>query len=249
MTASWENPRFPSRSSGAALALAVWRRFDEHSGRQSAASQGARHNSCPHPVPLSTAVLLFDEVEVLDFAGPFEVFSVCGRRQKLEPFKVFTVAERPGPVLARNGLSINPSYSFADCPKLDLLVVPGGFGTRREMHNPVMLEWVALRAKEVQYLLSVCTGALVLGAAGQLDGLAATTHFMAMDELRAVAGRSIIRDDARIVDNGRVILSSGVSAGIDMALHTVARILGADAARETARYMEYEGNWLERSRR
>ena len=200
-------------------------------------------------MPLTTAVLLFDEVEVLDFAGPFEVFSVCGRRQKLEPFRVITVAERPGPVLARNALSINPSHSFADCPKLDLLVVPGGFGTRREMHNPVMLEWIAAKAKEVQYLLSVCTGALVLGAAGQLDGLAATTHHLAFAELRAVAGKSEIRENARIVDNGRVILSSGVSAGIDVALHTVSRILGPEMARETARYMEYEGNWTERTRK
>ncbi|MEP7343944.1 MAG: DJ-1/PfpI family protein [Gemmatimonadaceae bacterium] len=200
-------------------------------------------------MPLSTAILLFDEVEVLDFAGPFEVFSVCGRRHKLEPFRVITVAERPGPVLARNGLSINPSHSFADCPKLDLLVVPGGYGTRREMHNPVMLEWIAARAKEVQFLLSVCTGALVLGAAGQLDGLAATTHHLAFAELRAVAGKSEIRENARIVDNGRVILSSGVSAGIDMALHTVSRILGTEMARETASYLEYEGNWMDRTRK
>ena len=199
-------------------------------------------------MPLTTAVLLFDEVEVLDFAGPFEVFSVCGKRQKLEPFRVITVAERPGPVLARNGLSINPSHSFADCPKLDLLVVPGGYGTRREMHNPVMLEWIAARAREVQFLLSVCTGALVLGAAGLLDGLGATTHHMAFAELRAIAGKSDIHEDARIVDNGRVILSSGVSAGIDMALHTVSRILGAEMARETAHYMEYEGNWMDRTK-
>ncbi|MFN8574270.1 MAG: DJ-1/PfpI family protein [Gemmatimonadaceae bacterium] len=200
-------------------------------------------------MPLSTGVLIFDEVEVLDFAGPFEVFSVCGRRQKLEPFRVFTVSERPGPVLARNKLSINPTYSFLDCPRMDILVVPGGYGTRREMHNPVMLEWIAARAREVQYLLSVCSGALMLGAAGQLDGLSATTHFMALDELRAVAPRTDIKDNLRIVDNGRVILSAGVSAGIDMSLHAVARILGADMARETAQYMEYEGNWEERERR
>ena len=90
-----------------------------------------------------TAILIFDEVEVLDFAGPFEVFSVTGRRQKLEPFDVYTVAERAGPVLARNGLSINPRYSFADCPTPEILVVPGGFGTRREMKNPVMIEWIS----------------------------------------------------------------------------------------------------------
>jgi transcriptional regulator GlxA family with amidase domain len=200
-------------------------------------------------VPLVTAIFIFDEVEVLDFAGPFEVFSVSGRRHKLEPFEVFTVAERADrPVLARNGLSINPRRSFADCPRLDILVVPGGYGTRTQMQNPVVLEWVASRAREVQHLLSVCTGALVLGAAGQLDGLSATTHFMAFDELRAMAPKSQIREHDRIVDNGRVVLSSGVSAGIDMSLHVVAKILGPEMARETARYMEYEGDWERRTR-
>src|SRR5687767_14420982 len=192
---------------------------------------------------LRTAILIFDEVEVLDFAGPFEVFSVTGRRQKLEPFDVYTVAERLAPVAARNGLSVNPRYTFADCPPPDILVVPGGYGTRREMRNPVMLEWIARISPACELVLSVCTGALVLGAAGLLDDREATTHFMAFDELRAVAPKALVRDNQRIVDNGNVILSAGVSAGIDMSLHVVARLLGADVARETARYMEYEGNW------
>jgi len=190
-----------------------------------------------------TAIVIFDEVEVLDFAGPFEVFSVTGRRQKLEPFDVYTVAERLAPVAARNGLSVNPRYSFANCPPPDILVVPGGFGTRREMKNPVMLEWVSRVAPTCKLVLSVCTGALVLGAAGLLDQREATTHFMAFDELRSVAPRALVREGSRIVDNGNVVLSAGVSAGIDMSLHVVARLLGTDVARETARYMEYEGTW------
>jgi transcriptional regulator GlxA family with amidase domain len=191
---------------------------------------------------LRTAILIFDDVEVLDFAGPFEVFSVTGRRQKLEPFDVYTVAER-SPVSARNGLSINPKYSFADCPPPEILVVPGGYGTRREMKNPAMLEWISRVAPACDLVLSVCTGALVLGAAGLLDGREATTHFMAFDELRAAAPGARVREGRRIVDNGNVILSAGVSAGIDMSLHVVARLSGTDVARETARYMEYEGNW------
>jgi transcriptional regulator GlxA family with amidase domain len=190
-----------------------------------------------------TAILIFNEVEVLDFAGPFEVFSVTGRRRKLEPFDVYTVAERLAPVSARNGLSVNPRYAFADCPPPDILVVPGGFGTRREMKNPVMLEWITRVAPSCELVLSVCTGALVLGAAGLLDGREATTHFMAFDELRAVAPHAAVHEGRRIVDNGNVILSAGVSAGIDMSLHVVARLLGVESARETARYMEYEGNW------
>lgn len=190
-----------------------------------------------------TAILIFDEVEVLDFAGPFEVFSVTGRRQKLEPFDVYTVAERLTPIAARNGLSVNPRHSFADCPPPDILVVPGGYGTRREMKNPVLLEWIARVAPTCELLLSVCTGALVLGAAGLLDGREATTHFLAFDELRAVAPHATVHENRRIVDNGNLILSAGVSAGIDMSLHVVVRLLGTEVARETASYMEYEGNW------
>ena len=197
---------------------------------------------------LRTAILLFDEVEVLDFAGPFEVFSVTGRRQKLEPFDVYTVAERAGPIAARNGLSINPRYSFADCPAPEILVVPGGFGTRREMKNPAMIEWISRVAPECQLVLSVCTGALMLGTAGLLTGREATTHFLAFDELRTAAPDSVVRPDQRIVDNGNIIMSAGVSAGIDMSLHVVARLLGVEVARETARYMEYEGNWERASR-
>lgn len=194
-------------------------------------------------MPLTVGILLFDEVEVLDFAGPFEVFSVTGRRTNLEAFRVVAVAERPGPVTARNGLSVNPAHSFAECPPLDILVVPGGFGTRALLKRPEVLHWVATRAAEAQLVLSVCTGALVLGAAGLLNGQSATTHHLAIEELRSAAPTATVHPDRRIVDNGRVILSAGVSAGIDMSLHVVAKLFGTDVARETARYMEYEGAW------
>lgn len=187
------------------------------------------------------AVLLFDEVEVLDFAGPFEVFSVAGRRHGLVPFDVYTVAERAGPVTARNGLSVNPRHTLADCPAPDVLVVPGGYGTRREMHNAPLVAWVGRTARASEVALSVCTGALILGRAGLLDGLEATTHFGALDLLRETAPAARVRDDLRVVDNGAVVLSAGVSAGIDAALHLVARFLGEAHARETARYMEYDG--------
>jgi transcriptional regulator GlxA family with amidase domain len=191
----------------------------------------------------SVGILLFDDVEVLDFAGPFEVFSVCGRRNQLDPFHVVTVSERGQPIAARNGLLVMPTHSFANCPALDIVLVPGGFGTRREMKNPVLLEWVRLVASGAQLLLSVCSGSLILGSAGLLDGLHSTTHYLAFDELRAVAPRSTVHEGARYVDNGRVITSAGVSAGIDMSLHVILRLHGDDLARETARYMEYEGRW------
>ncbi len=187
----------------------------------------------------NVAILIFDEVEVLDFCGPFEVFGVTGRNDAERPFNVYTVAEK-SPVIARNGLSINPHYGLMDCPAPDLLLVPGGYGTRREINNPVVLDWIKLHEPKLELLLSVCTGSLVLGRAGLLDGLAATTHYRAMDELRAAAPHTLIRAEERYVDNGKVITSAGISAGIDMSLHVVARLLGRPVADETARYMQYD---------
>jgi transcriptional regulator GlxA family with amidase domain len=191
----------------------------------------------------NVAILIFDEVEVLDFCGPFEVFSVAGRRSGLEPFNVHTVAQNAGPVVARNNLSVNPAYTFADCPRPDVLLVPGGYGTRREMHNGALTGWIAERAEGVELLLSVCTGALLLAKAGLLEGLLATTHHGALGLLREVAQNTKVLESARFVDNGKVILSAGISAGIDMSLYAVGRLLGEEVAEETARYMEYD--WSE----
>ncbi len=192
------------------------------------------------------AIVVFDDVEVLDFCGPFEVFGVSGRRSgDAPPFEPYTIAEKSA-VSARNGLNVNPRFTFADlhAPKPAIVLVPGGFGTRREMHNEAMLNWVRSASRDAELVLSVCTGALILGRAGLLDGLDATTHFGAYDELRAAAPACRVRSDMRYVDAGRVITSAGVSAGIDMSLHVVARLLGPDVAQETARYMEYEGTYV-----
>lgn len=183
-------------------------------------------------------ILLFDEVEVLDACGPFEVFSVTGRSLPTRPFEVVTVAAR-SPVEARHGLSLNPGFHLDDVPRADILLVPGGPGTRREMHDPALLDWIRRAAQPAELVLSVCTGALLLGRAGLLDGLEATTHHDALDLLAMAAPRATLRRDLRVVDNGRVILSAGVAAGIDMSLHVVQRLLGPEVARETAAYMEY----------
>jgi transcriptional regulator GlxA family with amidase domain len=190
----------------------------------------------------NAAILIFDEVEVLDFCGPFEVFGVAGRSDDPRPFNVYTVAQSAGPVLARNGLSINPAYTLADCPPPDILLVPGGYGTRRAMKDADLTAWVAARSENARLTLSVCTGALVLAKAGLLDGLEATTHHSAFDELRTAAPGAVVREDRRFVDNGQVVLSAGISAGIDMSLYVVGRLLGVDKAVETARYMEYDWN-------
>lgn len=185
------------------------------------------------------ALFVFDEAEVLDVAGPFEVFSVTGRRHGLEPFAVSLVAERPGLVTLRNGFRVEPHTTLAKTPAPDLLIIPGGQGTRREMHNPAVIDWVRRAAPRAELILSVCTGALVLASAGLLDGLEATTHHGAIDLLRSTAPSAQVREGVRFLDNGKVVVSAGISAGIDMSLHVVGRLLGQEMAEETAAYMEY----------
>jgi transcriptional regulator GlxA family with amidase domain len=185
-------------------------------------------------------IVIFDEVEVLDFCGPFEVFSVTGGREGLQPFEVFTVAEELRPINARGGLSLNPSYSFETCPRPDILLVPGGLGTRREMQNTKMLAWLKEQSLNIELILSVCSGSLLLGTAGLLHNLTATTHHAALDELRKISSSISIDSSRRFIDNGDVIIAAGISAGIDMSLYVVARLLGIEQAIETARYMEYQ---------
>lgn len=196
----------------------------------------------------NVAILIFDDVEVLDFCGPLEVFGVTGQRDDGEPpFYVYTVAAtaKNEPILARIGLSVNPNYTIENCPQPDILLVPGGFGTRRLLHDETVLQWIKAQSERVELLLSVCTGALLLGKAGLLDGLAATTHWASMDALRAVVPTAKICPDERYVDNGKIVLSAGVSAGIDMSLYIVSRLLGKAQAAETARHMQYD-HWKEK---
>lgn len=187
----------------------------------------------------SLAILLFDDVEVLDFCGPFEVFAVASRQADPPAFDVFTVAEKPGAVVARNGLSVNPRHTLADCPKPDMLLVPGGLGTRTEMNNGPLIDWIRRTADDAELVLSVCTGALLLGKAGLLDGREATTHHAGFDLLREIAPTATVHEDRRFVDNGKIITSAGIAAGIDMSLYVVERLIGQDVAAATARHMEY----------
>ena len=191
----------------------------------------------------SVALLVFDDVEVLDFAGPFEVFSVTSEINGVRPFAVQVVAERLAPIRARNGLSVNPDAAIADVTTADILIVPGGQGTRREIHNSAMVEWIASIATNAELVLSVCTGSFLLAKAGLLAGLTATTHHHTFDVLRELAPDTTVVEDRRFVDNGKVVTSGGISAGIDMSLHIVARLLGEETAVRTARHMEYDGKW------
>jgi transcriptional regulator GlxA family with amidase domain len=187
----------------------------------------------------NTAILLFDDVEVLDFAGPFEVFSVTDELAQRARFATFTVAEKPGTVVARNGLKLVPDYTLENAPAAHVLVIPGGYGTRALLKKPSLIEWVRRQAKTAEVIVSVCTGALVLAQAGLLDGLEVTTHIENLDELARLAPSARVHGDRRFHDNGRVLTAAGISAGLDVSLHVVARLHGAPAADATTRYMEY----------
>ena len=194
----------------------------------------------------TVGILIFDDVEVLDFCGPFEVFATTqypdqAAADKGRPFHVVTIAERAETVHCRGGLLVQPHHTIADHPPLDILVVPGGWGTRREANNPRLLDWIVAQDRTTQLTTSVCTGAFLLAARGLLDDLPATTHWASIDRLRTTHPAVQVRDDVRYVDAGRIVTSAGVSAGIDMALHLVGRLLGPDVARTTARQMEYDG--------
>src|SRR6476646_5225390 len=179
---------------------------------------------------LTIGIVLFDDVEVLDFAGPFEVFAVAGNVTE-GGFKVLTVAERAdtnAPIVARNGLKIVPDYALADAPHLDLLVVPGGMGTRREVANPRLIGWIKRRAAEARLTTSDCTGAFLLAETGILAGKTVTTHWASVERMAQSYTMVHVRGDARFVDEGDIVTSAGVSAGIDMAHYVVGRINGAE---------------------
>jgi transcriptional regulator GlxA family with amidase domain len=189
-------------------------------------------------------ILIFPDIEVLDFCGPFEVFSTTRlneerRREDPSPFEVLVVAEHAEIVTASGGLKVTPDYAIDDCPPLDILVVPGGWGTRIEITNVRLIDWIRERGRGVETLTSVCTGSLLLGRAGLLDNRRATTHWRALAWMRDLFPDVMVVEDEHVVTDGRVLTSAGISAGIDMALRVVARYYGEEVARATARTMEY----------
>ena len=189
----------------------------------------------------NVAILVFDEVEVLDFCGPFEVFAVAGREGA---FNTYTLGAEDRSIRTRGGMEVVPEYTWADAPVADILVVPGGYGTRPLTQNAVWLEWVQDTYEQVELVLSVCTGSLILGAAGLLDGMEVTTHHRSLDELARVAPGCSVQPKRRYIDNGKIVTAAGISAGIDAALYVVSRLYGLPFAREVADYMEYEGQFI-----
>ncbi|MFN8516563.1 MAG: DJ-1/PfpI family protein [Thermomicrobiales bacterium] len=196
----------------------------------------------------SVGILIFDGVEVLDFCGPFEVFSVArraggtgGDEDKL--FDVRIVAEERRLIECTGGLLVQPHLALLDGDgdrRFDILVVPGGRGTRRERLNERLLDWIAAQDAEGELTTSVCTGAFLLAERGLLDGKRATTHWASVDWMTNQYPQVQMLSDARVVDEGHIVTSAGVSAGIDMALHVIGRLHGEETAARTARHMEYD---------
>ncbi len=196
----------------------------------------------------TVGIYLFDNVELLDFAGSFEVFSTAARvrlRQQSDavaPFRVFTIAESLRAVQVRGGLHVLPQYDFESHPPLNVLVIPGGI-VSDELQRETVIQWIAKRARTASIIASVCTGAFLLGKAGLLDGKQATTHWEDIADLRAMFPNVEVKAGTRWVDTGQIVSSAGISAGIDMSLHLVERLESKELAVSTAHQMEFD--WQE----
>lgn len=193
---------------------------------------------------LKIGILVFEEAEELDFVGPWEVFTmaneVCKHKGEPPVHEVKLVAVGEGPVTCAKGMRVLPDVTIADCPALDILLVPGGWGTRRESKNPAILSWIAEIARQAQWVTSVCTGALLLTAAGPAKGRRVTTHWAFVETLRERGEAAEVLANYRYVRDGNVVTAAGVSAGIDMALWLTGQLHGPDFARAVQKGMEYD---------
>lgn len=196
---------------------------------------------------MNIGIYIYDEVEVLDFAGPYEVFTTAARvKARSEPetpklFEVFLIADREGMISARANFNVQPHYTIHNHPKVDVLIVPGGVHTH-ELEKPHVIEWIAKLSPNTTLTTSVCTGAFLLAKANLLQGLSCTTHWEDIADLRSMFPTLDVKEEVPWVDNGRIITSAGISAGIEMALHLVTKLAGKELAVKTARQMQYTWN-------
>jgi transcriptional regulator GlxA family with amidase domain len=188
----------------------------------------------------SIAVALFEGAEELDWAGPWEVLAAWSQGWPDDGVEIFTLAQSSDPVTCAKGLRVLPDRTWETAPAFDVLVYPGGRGTRRELQDDTVLEWLRGGRDRGTLMTSVCTGALVFAAAGLLQDRPATTYWSQLDYLGELDPTIDVRRDDRFVDSGEVVTAAGVSAGIDMALHLVARLHSSERAREVRRYIQYD---------
>jgi len=191
----------------------------------------------------NVGILLFDNVEVLDFAGPFEVFSVTAELNDNKLLNVFTIAEQQVNISAKNGLTVYPKYNINNAPKIDVLVIPGGDGARALLNSTTILDWInAVHSSTeitMRITMSVCSGATVLGKLGLLDGLPFCTHHQVYERMKKIAPTAIPQKDKRFTSSDKIYTSGGISAGIDLSFHLVEQFFGKAISNKTAEYMEY----------
>ena len=194
---------------------------------------------------INVGIYIYNDIEVLDFAGPFEVFSTASRvKARIDPnlhdlFNVFTIGEKMTSIFARGGLQIVPKYHISDHPQINLLIIPGGIVTD-ELEKDHVISWIVASSDIADITASVCTGAFLLAKAGLLKSRAATTHWEDINDFRTMFPDIEIKKDVRWVDEGHVVTAAGISAGIDMSLHMVSRVANKDLAIRTARQMEFD---------
>lgn len=191
---------------------------------------------------LNIGIFLFNDIELLDFAGPYEVFSVATELQDNALFNVFTITEDGAGIRSVNGLRVMPDYDFKNHPQIDVLVVPGGNGTKIEMTKDTVLQWLKEQYTHSQITMSVCSGTRLLGKIGLLDNLKITTHHEVIADMRMIVPSAMIEENVKFVDNGKILTSAGISAGIELSLYVVAKLFGKEVANKAAAYMEY-GDW------
>lgn len=190
----------------------------------------------------NVAILIFDDVEVLDYAGPFEVFTVAGEVipfQSMPHFFTYNVGVTGDMIVTRGQMRVTPHYSIANAPQPDILIVPGGYGARRLVMNPAVLDWLREQAQKVEILMSVCTGALVLARAGLLENKPATTHHESFGLLASISPSTTIIPDQRYVQSGSILTAGGISAGIDASLSLLDQLVGTDNAAHVRKEMEW----------
>ena len=191
----------------------------------------------------NVGILIFNDVEVLDFTGPFEVFSLAQDEKQNKIFNTFTIAETDGILKARNGFLTKANFRMGNCPSIDILLVPGGYGAEKvEINNKKVINWLAITNKTTEITASICTGAFLLAKAGIITNQAVTTHWLDIKELKKQFPNLNVLENVKYVDNGKIITSAGISAGIDMSFHIVSKICGIHIAKNIARVMEYD--WI-----
>lgn len=190
----------------------------------------------------NVAILVFDDVEILDFAGPYEVFNVASELTNPAAFYVYNVGITNLPVMGRGKFTVTPRYSIDNCPQADILIIPGGFGSRPLLKHEKLIAWIAEQSQKVEWLLSVCTGALLLAKAGLLKNCQATTHHGAFEQLQQISpSTQVIKDQRFIQASDRIFTSGGISAGIDLSLYLVEKLTSPETRAAIVEEMEYQG--------